>query len=682
MKVPCALGLVAIASTLLSCTTAPSPVTTAEPSGGFDRRDLDTSVRACDDFYSFATGGWQKRNPIPPAYPSWGSFHVLAESNVETLHTILEEVSARAASLSGEQRKLADFYSSCMNEQEIERIGVEAVRPLLDRVDSIRANGDLPAAITSLQTEGVATLFTYSASQDLRDTDTYSPEAGQGGLGLPERAYYLEEDTRSVEIRERYVTHVATMLELSGYTAADAASAASKIMAMETELAKASMPIEKTRDPENTYNRFDWSELARLTPDFPWKDFARAMGTPDAAFVVIGMPDYFREMNRQLSATPIDTWKHFLRWKVIDATAPVLSSKFVDADFAFNGAFLYGRKANFPRWRRCVASTDGLVGEILGKEYVKEHFPPESKAAVIEMIENMRDVMRAEITALDWMSEATKTQAIHKLDSYKLKIGYPDTWRSYDGLRVAPADYAGNVLRAGLFETKRQLSKIGKPVDRSEWGMTPPTVNAYNDPQFNEIVFPAGILQPPFYDPDADDAYNYGGIGAVIGHELIHGFDDTGRKFDANGALRDWWTAEDGAKFEELASCVEHQFDHYDLGQGDLRMNGKLVLGESIADLGALEMAWITYMKSIEGQPETKKDGFTPGQRFFLGWARVWANNSTPEFERLLATTDEHPISRSRVNGPISNLPEFAKSFQCKAGDAMVRGSGVACEIW
>ncbi len=674
------LAAAILSSALLSCASI-DETNRSMPSGGFDRAELDKSVSPCDDFYTFATGGWQKRHPIPPAYPSWGSFNVLNESNITKLRGILEDASSSQESLAGEERKLADLYSSCMNEKEIERLGIDAIRLQLDRIDAIRSHADLQNAINWLQMNGIAPLFGFSASQDLKDTDTYSPETAQGGLGLPERAYYLEDDERSVEIRERYVEHVANMLKLSGYSRADAENAAGAIMRLETSLATASMPIDDARDPDNTYNPHDWSALASLTPDFSWKNLAKTLGMPDAPFIVVGMPDYFREMNRQLTATPIETWRHFLRWKVLDSTAASLSTDFVDADFAFYGAFLNGRKANFPRWRRCVSSTNALVPEILGKGYVKQYFPPESKRAVIEMIENMRGVMGEEIAQLEWMSPETKRQAIHKLNSYKLKIGYPDKWLSYEGLTIAPDDYAGNILRASAFETNRQLEKIGKPIDRSEWGLSPAMVNAFNDPQFNEIIFPAGILQPPFYDAAADNAYNYGGIGAVIGHELIHGFDDTGRKFDANGALRDWWTEDDGRQFEALASCVVEQFDSYDLG-GGFHMNGKLVLGESIADLGALKMSYQTYMRNLDSDDRMVLDGFTPEQRFFLGWARVWANNSTPEFERLLATSDEHPIARSRVNGPMSNMHQFASAFQCEATDVMVRRDEFACSIW
>lgn len=648
--------------------------------GGFEPSDMDTTAPACGDFYRYAVGGWLQKNPIPADYPSWGAFNELAERNRDALRQILERLATTPGPAGSEERKLGDFYASCMDEATIEAQGVKPLAAELHRIAAIGTLPELTAEISRLQTYGVNAVFQFGSEPDRKDSANVISTAAQGGLGLPERDYYTKTDKESKELRSRYVSHVARTLALAGEKKAAATARAKSVLAFETTLARASMtPIEQ-RDAVATYNRMNAAGLAKLTPNFSWSGYFRATGAPGEVPVNIQQPKFFQTFSRQLTGQPLSAWKTYLKWQLLSAAAPYLSKAFVDEDFDFNERTLQGTQKILPRWKRCVAATDQAMGFALGRIYVAEHFPPESKARMDELVKNLIAALAEDLATLPWMGEQTRKAALEKLSAFTPKIGYPDKWRDYGALEISRGPYVFNVMAGTLFEFHRDVAKIGKPVDRTEWGMTPPTVNAYYNPLKNEIVFPAGILQPPFFDGKADDALNYGAIGAVIGHEMTHGFDDQGRKFDAHGNLTDWWTRDDASRYEARAACVEKQFSGYEVEPG-LPEKGQLVLGESIADLGGLSIAYRAFRKSLEGRPEPPPvDGFSADQRLFLAWARVWAANDRPEFARLMVNTNPHPLDRFRAVGPPSNMPEFAKAFSCKAGDAMVRVE--SCRIW
>ena len=649
---------------------------------GFDFSSIDRSVSACQDFNQFANGGWIARNPIPAAYSRWGRFELLDEQNLEVLHQILDGLVAKKKFANANEQKIADFYGSCMDEQKIEAEGIKPLEPELQRIGSISDLLSLEDEIASLHVHRIPAVFGFGANQDAKDSSQIIAQLAQGGLGLPDRDYYTAGDAKSKATREEYEKHVARTFQLLGDSAEQAAKEASTVMRIETKLAENSSTRVQRRKPEENYHPMTKSELIGLMPDFDWGRYFRNINLPEVGKVNVGQPEFFKAADKLLKDTPIDDWKAYLRWHLVNAASTTLSSKFVQENFDFNGRYLQGTTEMLPRWKRCVASTDRSLGEALGQLYVAKTFTPQAKARAREMVANLIAALKDDLTTLNWMSDETRKKAIAKLEAYNRKIGYPDKWRDYEALQITRGPYYNNAVSAGEFEFKRNLGKIGKPVDKTEWGMTPPTVNAYYNPQFNEIVFPAGILQPPFYDPKADDAFNYGGIGAVIGHEMTHGFDDSGAKFDANGNLVMWWTPDDFKKFNDRTNCVVQQFDSYEVEPG-LHQKGQLVVGESVADLGGLTVAYAAYQKSLQGKPRPKNiNGFTPEQRFFLGWAQVWAQNIRPEAARLRTATDPHPLGRFRVNGPLSNMPQFAAAFQCKAGDAMVRPPEKRCQIW
>jgi len=651
---------------------------------GFDLANLDRSVRPCDDFYHFAVGGWVKNNPVPAAYTSWGSFNMLADHNQEVLHGILEEAAGRgaAAKPGSEEQKIGDFYTSCMDEAGIEKAGLTPIQAQLDRIVKIASLAELQKEVAHLQRTGVGAMFRFGSGLDFKDSTQQIATASQGGLALPDRDYYLKSDEKSVTLREQYAAHVAKMFELLGDSPEAASAHAKTVLAIETSLASASMNRIERRDPEKVYHKLSTEEVQALTPHFSWNAFFADAGSPGIRAVDVGQPDFFKALDAALTATPLEDWKTYLRWHLVHSHAPGLASKFEEEDFNFFHKTLTGVKEMQPRWKRCVVSADRLLGEALGQVYVTKAFPPEAKARALHMVQNLRAALRENLATLDWMSPATRQQAIAKLDAIDLKIGYPTKWLSYAKLTVSRGAFVLNVENAEAFRFQREMDKIGKPVDRTEWGMTPPTVNAYYNSTRNEIVFPAGILQPPFYDPNRDEAMNYGGIGAVIGHEMTHGFDDQGAKFDAQGNLRNWWTPEDLENFKARGDCIVKQFDGFEVEPG-LHEKGQLVEGESIADFGGLTIALRAYEKSIEGQPRPAPvDGFTPEQRFFLAWAQIWHTNTRPEYARLMVNTNAHPLGQFRAIGPLSNMPEFEKAFGCKDGDGMVRPAGVRCRIW
>ena len=649
-------------------------------SWGFDTANLDRTCKPCDDFYQFAMGGWMKANPIPPEYPIWGSFSQLADRNQQNLREILEAAATSKAAAGTNEQKIGDFYSSCMDTTAINAAGAKPIEPELTQIAAVQTLADLESETARLHRQGVGVLFRFNSTQDAKDSSEVIGAAFQGGLGLPEREYYLKPDEKSRKLREDYVKHVANMFVLLGDSADVSAAEALTVMKIETALATASMKNTDLRDPDKTYHKMTVAELKALTPGFSWESYFKAVGHPELKQINVAQPDFFKALDAQLTATSIADWKTYLRWHLVNSAAPGLAEKFVNADFDFRGKTLTGAKEIQPRWKRCVQSTDRNLGEALGQLYVQKYFPPAAKARALEMVHNLLAALRDDLGTLPWMGPETRAQATAKLQAFAVKIGYTDRWRDYSALKIDRRSYAENVVRASEFDFARRLNKIGKPVDRTEWGMTPPTVNAYNNSNMNEIVFPAGIMQPPFYDPNADDAVNYGGMGAVIGHEITHGFDDHGSKFDGKGNLKDWWTPEDLKNFQSRAKCVSDQFDGY-VVDGDLHENGKLVLGESIADLGGLAIAYAAYEKSLAGKPRPPdRDGFTSEQRFFLGWAQVWGANERLEYARLMANTNPHPLGRFRANGPLSNMAEFAKAFGCKHGEAMVREQ--ACKIW
>lgn len=648
---------------------------------GFDPANLDTKCKPCEDFNQFANGGWVAKTPIPGAYPAWDTFNEVHKQNQDRMRTILEQAGANSKAAKGStEQQIGDFYASGMDLEKIEAAGTKPLQPELKRIDGIRNADDLLTTFAHFQAIGVTTPFKFGSDVDLKDSSKVIAGVNQSGLGLPNRDYYTKTDEKSVKTREEYVKHVAKMLELIGEDPASTTEKAKTILAIETKLAEKSMTPVQLRDPNAVYHLMTQEEFQKLTPSIQWKNFFQVVNPPKFTQVNVAQPEFMQAVNGFMTDISINDWKTYLRWHLVDSTASYLSAKFVDQNFEFNNKYLSGAKEQQPRWIKVVSATHKYLGEAVGQEFVRKHFSPESKKRVLEILKNISGALSDRIDTLSWMSPETKKQAQEKLATITPKIGYPDKWRDFSSLTITRDSYAANVMAARQFEYKRDLAKIGKPIDKTEWFSPPQEVNAYYNPLFNEIVFMAGILQPPFFDPNADDAINYGGIGAVIGHEIIHGFDDSGRQFDKEGNLKDWWTKTDETSFVERAGCIEKQFSAYEVEKG-VNVNGQLVLGESIADLGGLNLAYNAFQKSLAGKPRPKDiDGFTPEQRFFLGWAQVWRANSRPEFLRLQVSTDEHPPAKFRINGPLSNMPAFAKAFGCQANQPMVRGEG--CEIW
>ena len=647
---------------------------------GFDLTRMDKTVDACDDFFQYANGTWLKNTEIPAAYSRWGSFNILGENNNDILKTVLENAEKTKAADGTDAQLIGDYYASCMDETAIEKLGIKPLKPYFKQIDKVKDTKGLQSQIALMHNSGIPVLFGFGGGSDLKNASMVIANANQGGLSLPNRDYYTKDDDKSKETRQKFVEYATTMFKLLGDNQSEAAANAQTVMNIQTRLAKSSKAPVELRDPNSRYNKMTLAQAAEITPNFSWADYMSARGVTPVSEINIGQPNFFKEMNQMLTDVPLNDWKTYLRWSVINTSAPRLSKPFVDANFDFYSKYLSGTKEQQPRWRRCVAATDGAVGEALGQEFVKKAFTPEAKARMNTLIDNLFAAFGDRLKGLDWMSDETKKEGLVKLAAFKRKIGYPDTLRGYRGLKINRKSYLANATSSARFEIARNLQDIGKPLDRTRWGMTPPTVNAYYASNLNEIVFPAGILQPPFFNFAADDAVNYGAIGAVIGHEITHGFDDQGSKFDAMGNFKSWWTETDRAKFEERASCVANQFSGYEV-QPNLNINGRLTLGENIADLGGLTMAYAAYQKSLEGNPHPADiDGLTPEQRFFLGWAQVWAAKGTPEAERQQVLGDPHSLPRWRVNGPLSNLPQFAQAFGCRDTSAMVRKD--ACLIW
>ncbi len=639
---------------------------------------LDTQASPARNFFEYANGGWQKRHPIPAAYSSWGTFNILQIRNEKIIRQLIEQAARTPAALGSAEQKVGDFYASGMDRKLIDRLGVSPLSPELDAIGAISSISGLQREVAHLQMIGVDAMFGIGEMQDFENSSRVIGIATQGGIGLPDRDYYLEQTPKFRQIRAEYVSHIARTFQLLGDGKALAAREAAIVMAIETRLAKASMSLVEQRNPRAVYHVMDLVTLDRATPNFAWSEYFREIGYPQITRINLAMPKFFGALGQDLRSIPLEQWKIYLRWRLLDAFSPYLSKPFVDENFGMESV-LTGAKQLRPRWQRVVRAEDGALGFAVGKLYVRKEFPPSSKAAVLAILHRIRAALKSDLATLAWMAPATRNAALAKLDLMGERIGYPDKWRDYSTLRIDRGPYVVNVMRANEFEQKRELSKIGKPVDRSEWYMTPQTVNAYYDPSMNDINFPAGILQPPFFDPKAPAAVNYGSLGWVMGHEMTHGFDDQGPKFDGHGNLRNWWTPRDAKRFHAATACISNHFSRYTV-DGDLHVQGKLVTGEETADLGGLTLAWRAFHASRAYQDAKSIDGFTPDQQFFIGAAHVWASNIRPAEARRRVTIDPHAPALYRVNGTLANMPQFQATFHVPAGSPMVNPH--RCVIW
>jgi putative endopeptidase len=667
---------IALLATAAAAQTAP-----ANPGPPLSRANLDTTCAPCQNFYQYANGGWMARNPIPAAYSSWSGFNELTERNNDLLKTVLESAARDAETTSDPNtRRLGRFYGTCMDSAAAETAGLAPIQAELRRIDAVRTRADLQSFIGWMHAQGLGGLFGFGSTQDPHNSARVIADASQGGLGLPDRDYYFRPDSSTARARESYVAHVQRVLELAGTPSPAAADQARRIMALETALAQASMGRVQMRDPKAMDHPMAVRDVDALAPGFSFATYLRDVGLARVDSLNVSQPDFFKAMGHELSTRPIDDWKAYFRFRLINGASGWLSSPFVNEGFRY-GATLTGAREMQPRWRRCLRMADAMLGDALGQEYVKVAFTPQAKAAMEEMLRNLRSVYADRIRAADWMSDSTKQAALVKLGTFAQKVGYPDRWEDYSAMDIGRGSFVANLRAAGHWAENRDRVKIGQPVDRGEWGMTAPTVNAYYNPAMNEIVFPAGRLQPPFFHPGFDIAANYGGIGGTIGHEMTHGFDDEGRQFDAQGNLRDWWTEGDSRRFDERAQKVIDQYSAYTV-LDSLHVNGKLTLGENIADIGGLTIAYYAMEKALEGKPRELIDGFTPEQRFFLAYAQARRAVFRPQQLRLMVQTDPHSPNEFRVNGPLSNMPEFAAAFGCKAGDPMVRPEATRAKIW
>ena len=672
---PAALGLLALLSAL--------PVALpAQNRHGIDVTLLDRTVKPDEDFYRYANGKWLTKTKLPDDKPAIGTFEEIQERNDAVLHSILEKAAKEKNAPTGSiARKVGDFYCTGMDEKKADLLGAKPLQPYFEQINAVPDSGGLLEEIARLHRIGAAPAFGISIGQDDKNSSQIIVQIGQGGLGMPDRDYYLKDDAKTKEVRTAYLAHVTRTFLLLGETPADAKSDTDTILRIETRLAKASMDRVAMRDPNAIYHKMTLSELEAATPGTEWNRYFGTLGIADPGGMNIAQPEFLKEFSTMLTEVPLAQWKPYLRWNVVRAFSSYLSRPFVDENFQY-GAALTGQKKMAPRWRRVMGVTDGALGEAAGQLFVAQSFPPAAKQRALELVLNLKAALRERIQTLEWMGEATKVQATRKLDAMKIKIGYPDKWRDYSGLTVGTDSFVQNVIRSNTFDFAYRINKLGKPVDRTEWGMTPPTVNAYYNPNMNEIVFPAGILQPPFFDAKADDASNYGAIGAVIGHEMTHGFDDQGRQYDAEGNLKDWWTAEDAKRFTERSSALVTQYGGY-VAVDDVHVNGALTTGENIADLGGLKIAYLAFKKAQAAHPQpARKDGFTPNQRFFLAFAQAWRFKTTPKIERLIAQLDPHSPPRWRVLGTLYNMPAFADAFGAGDAQSVVKLGAGRVDIW
>jgi endothelin-converting enzyme/putative endopeptidase len=654
----------------------------AKPGAGFSIDNIDKSVDPCVDFYQFACGNWVKSSEIPADRPAWQSFSELNESNLGIERRILEKAAAGGAGRNAIDQKIGDLYGSCMDEKAAAANGIAPLKPELERIAAVKDKGALIDEIAHLHMIGPNPLFNFYAASDLHNADQVIAYIDQGGLSLPDRDYYIKDDADKIEMRKHLAEYATQLFTLAGQTEQQAASSAQTVLMVETLLAADSMERTKRRDPKNRDHKMTRDEAVAMAPDFYLNRYFAAVGAPNFTAMNVTNPDFFKQVNGAIAALPLDWLKTYVSWHVLRAASPWLSQPFVEANFRMRQA-LTGQKQIQDRWKRCVELVDGSLGEALGQRYVEATFGAEGKQRMLKMVDALEKSLDEDIQGLSWMSDDTKKQAKVKLTAIRNKIGYPDVYRDYNSVTIKADDLMGNVQRATEFESKRQIAKIDKPLDRKEWGMNPPEVNAYYSGSYNEIVFPAGILQPPFFDKSMDDAVNFGGIGLVIGHELTHGFDDQGRKFDPTGNLRDWWTEQDGKEFEKRVSCVADEYSNF-VAVDNMKLNGRLTLGENTADNGGARIALMALEHMIADDKTGKEgqsiDGYMPEQRFFLGFGRVWCEKQRPEYLRMQVSTNSHSPGKYRVNGVVQNMPEFQKAWGCKAGQPMVAEN--ACHVW
>lgn len=651
------------------------------PAKVLDPANIDRSVSPGDNFFYFANGNWLKNNAIPASETRWGSFNELQDNNYAALRKLLEDAAAARAPQGSAKQMVGDFYRSGMDSIQIEKMGLKPLKEAFARIDALKTPLDVQRELAFEHTRGNGMGFSFYVSPDDKDVSQQIVQFYQGGLGMPDRDYYTKSDPRTQQIRDAYNAYIRQVLELNGTPANRIDEAAENIYKIETELANSSMTRVEMRDPQKLYNKFPIRDIAVKAPGINWKQLLSDLQIEKEETILVGQPEFFKNLGSLLQKMPLDAWKDYLRFHLVRNASPYLSEKFKQARFDFYGKALRGQQEQTPRWKQVLNTIDGSVGELLGKMYVDKHFKPEAKARMLTMVNNLQEAYAARIKKLDWMSPVTKDRALQKLGTFLKKIGYPDKMKTYEGVAIHPDTYYKNVENASAYEYQYMISKLGKPVDRAEWGMTPPTVNAYYNPAFNEIVFPAGILQYPFFSDKADDAVNYGGIGSVIGHEMTHGFDDQGRQYDAEGNLKDWWTEADAKKFTDKADVVVKQYNNYTV-LDTIHVNGELTLGENLADLGGLAIAYDAFQKTAEAKAGKKIDGFTPNQRFFLSWAQVWRANIRPQEAASRIVTDPHSPGEYRTNGPLSNMQEWYDAFNVKPGAKMYRPMKERARVW
>ena len=683
--------IVFVISSCFAQSTPAQPTPAIPQLDHFDITQVDSSLDPCVDFYQYTCKKWVAKNPIPPDQANWWLGAKLMIWNQSVVREILEKDSNNDPTRSSSAQKIGDYYASCLNESEINQKGIAAIQPELDRIAALRSKTQLAEALAHIHkitfalaggtdSGSGAALFGFGSAQDLDNASKIVAAVDQGGLSLPDRDYYFKTDQKSIDLRQQYVAHVQKTFELLGEPSAQAAEDAKVVMEFETSLAKASLDIVKRRDPANLNHKLSLQELQALTPAFDWIQYLKSVDSPATDHYLVMTPDFFKGADQLISSTSLDNWKIYLRWQLVNASSSLLSAPFVDERFDFYGRTRLGQRTQTPRWRRCVRSVDRDLTEALGQEYVTRAFPADSKERMLKLVHALETALNSDIQQIGWMNSATKKAALAKLEKIADKIGYPDHWRDYSSLQIVRGDALGNAYRSSEFELHRQLARIGKPVNRGEWSVSPSVPNAFYDPQLNAITFPAAILQPPLFDRQAEDAANFAGIGAIIGHELTHGFDDQGRKFDGDGNLNDWWTEEDGKEFDRRAQCIADEYSGFDAAEG-IKLNGKLTLGENTADNGGLRIALMALESTLsEDKAKPDSSGFTPQQRFFMAYGETWCSNATPQYLRMVAQSNPHATPQARVNGVVSNMPEFQKAFNCKKGQPMVREN--ACRVW